>query len=112
VDGERAAHRVLDGITDGVEGRLKLKVHREKSSVSSASVAGLLGFAFYFASGGKVGTRVAPKAFERLRVRLTQLTAATGVSPWSTARGVEPLHRRVVRRLRHRGRAQTVRSDR
>lgn len=74
VRSERAAHRVLDGITDVVEGRLKLKVNREKSSVSTASVAGLLGFAFYFAPGGKVGLRVHPKAYKRLKMRLKQLT--------------------------------------
>jgi RNA-directed DNA polymerase len=81
VRSERAAHRVLDGITDVVEGRLKLKVNREKSSVSPASVATLLGFGFYFAPGGKVGIRVAPKAFKRLKVRLRQLTSRNwGVS--------------------------------
>lgn len=74
VRSERAAHRVLDGIADVVEGRLKLKVNREKSSVSAASVAGLLGFGFYFAPGGKVGIRVHPKAFKRLKMRLRQLT--------------------------------------
>ncbi len=74
VRSERAAHRVLEGITEVVEGRLKLKVNREKPSVSTASVAGLLGFAFYFVPGGKVRLRVAPKAFKRLKMRLKQLT--------------------------------------
>jgi RNA-directed DNA polymerase len=81
VRSERAAHRVLDGVTDTVEGRLKLKVNREKSTISTASVAGLLGFGFYFAPGGKVGIRVAPKAWKRLKMRLRQLTRRTwGVS--------------------------------
>jgi len=74
VKSERAAHRVLDGVTDVVEGRLKLKVNRHKSSISTASAATLLGFGFYFATGGKVGIRVAPKAWKRLKVRLRQLT--------------------------------------
>ena len=74
VRSERAANRVLDGIVDVVEGRLKLKVNRHKSSISTASVATLLGFGFYFAPGGKVGLRVAPKAFKRLKMRLKQLT--------------------------------------
>jgi RNA-directed DNA polymerase len=81
VRSERAAHRVLDGVTDVVEGRLKLKVNRQKSSVSTASAATLLGFGFYFAVGGKVGVRVAPKAWKRLKVRLRALTRRTwGVS--------------------------------
>lgn len=74
VRSERAAHRVLDGITDVVEGRLKLKVNRTKSSVSTAVAAGLLGFGFYFLAGGVVKVRVHPKARERLKVRLRQLT--------------------------------------
>jgi RNA-directed DNA polymerase len=74
VRSERAAYRVLDGITDVVERRLKLKVNREKSSVSTAAVAGLLGFAFYFVAGGKVAVRVHGKARKRLKMRLKQLT--------------------------------------
>lgn len=81
VRSERAANRVLDGIVDVVEGRLKLKVNREKSSISTASAAGLLGFGFYLAAGGKVGLRVAPKAWKRLKMRLRQLTRRTwGIS--------------------------------
>jgi RNA-directed DNA polymerase len=81
VRSERAAHRVLDGIIDVVEGRLKLKVNRDKSSIQAASAAGLLGFGFYFAVGGKVGIRVAPKAWKRLKVKLRALTRRTwGVS--------------------------------
>jgi RNA-directed DNA polymerase len=74
VGSERAAHRVLDGVVDVVEGRLKLKVNREKSSISTVTTAGLLGFGFYVAAGGKVGLRVHPKAWKRLKVRLKQLT--------------------------------------
>jgi RNA-directed DNA polymerase len=74
VRSERAANRVLDGVTDIVEGRLRLKVNREKSSISTVKAAGLLGFGFYVAAGGKVGLRVAPKAWKRLKVRLKQLT--------------------------------------
>ena len=74
VSSERAANRVLDGVIDIVEGRLKLKVNREKSSISTVTTAGLLGFGFYVAAGGKVGLRVAPKAWKRLKMRLKQLT--------------------------------------
>ena len=74
VRSERAAHRVLDGVTDIVEGRLKLKVNRDKSSIATISMAGLLGFGFYVAAGGKVRLRVAPKAWKRLKMRLKQLT--------------------------------------
>jgi RNA-directed DNA polymerase len=74
VRSERAAKRVLDGTVDVVEGRLKLKVNREKSSISTVTTAGLLGFGFYVAAGGKVGVRVHPKAWKRLKMRFRQLT--------------------------------------
>jgi RNA-directed DNA polymerase len=81
VRSERAAHRVLDGVVDVVEGRLKLQVNREKSSISTGMAAGLLGFGCYYAAGGKVGLRVAPKAWKRLKVRLKELSRRTwGVS--------------------------------
>lgn len=74
VRSKRAASRVLDGITDVVEGRLKLRVNREKSSVQPASRAVLLGFGFFFVTGGKVKVRVAPQAIARLKARLRELT--------------------------------------
>lgn len=81
VRSKRAAGRVLEGVTDVVEGRLKLRVNREKSSVQPASRAVLLGFGFFFVTGGKVKVRVAPKAIARLKTRLRELTRRTwGVS--------------------------------
>lgn len=64
-----------------VEGRLSLRVNREKSLTCHARVAGLLGFAFFFARGGAVRVRVAPKARKRVKDRIRTLTARTwGVS--------------------------------
>jgi len=81
VRSKRAADRVLDGITDVVEGRLKLRVNREKSAVQPASRAVLLGFGFFFTTGGIVRVRVAPKAIDRLKMRLRELTRRSwGVS--------------------------------
>ncbi|MFG2249146.1 group II intron reverse transcriptase/maturase [Spirillospora sp. NPDC048823] len=74
VRSRRAAHRVLDSVTSVVEGRLKLKVNREKSSVRHASEATLLGFGFYFSRAG-VGIRVDPRAVKRLRDRIRKLTS-------------------------------------
>lgn len=74
VSSERAASRVLNSVTAFVEGRLALKVNQDKSSVSTAAVAGLLGFGFYYLAGGKVGLRVHAKTWKRLRQRLRQLT--------------------------------------
>ena len=74
VRSQRAAQRVLDGVTAFVEGRLALKVNQEKSAVTTASSAGLLGFAFFFVAGGKVRIRVHAKARKRVKERIRQLT--------------------------------------
>jgi RNA-directed DNA polymerase len=81
VRSKRAATRVLDSVTAVVEQRLKLKVNRAKSKVVPASVMTMLGFGFYFVRGGEVRIRVDPKAVERLKVRLKELTSRR----WSIA---------------------------
>ncbi|MEU7882492.1 group II intron reverse transcriptase/maturase [Microbispora bryophytorum] len=74
VRSKRAAHRVLDSVTDVVERRLKLKVNRDKSSVRHARDATLLGFGFYFSRSG-VGIRVDPKVMTRFKDRIRELTS-------------------------------------
>jgi group II intron reverse transcriptase/maturase len=73
VASERAAQRVLEGITTFVEQRLHLQVNTAKSGVSPASVRGLLGFGF-IARDGRIRVRLGPKTKTRLRVRLRELT--------------------------------------
>jgi group II intron reverse transcriptase/maturase len=73
VASERAAQRVLDGITVFVERRLHLQVNQAKSGISPATVRGLLGFGFFARDGG-IRVRLGPKAKTRLRARLRELT--------------------------------------
>ena len=80
VASERAAARLLDGVTTFVEGRLKLKVNREKSGVARATRRGLLGFGF-FEREGRVRVRLDPRAKHRLKARLRHLTSRR----WSIA---------------------------
>ncbi len=47
VKSNKAAERVLKGITEYIEKKLKLKVNKEKSKISSANKSSLLGFSFY-----------------------------------------------------------------
>lgn len=47
VNSRKSAERVLAGITEYVEGKMKLKVNREKSKVSNAKESSILGFSFY-----------------------------------------------------------------
>jgi len=74
VASERAAERVLDGVTTFVEQRLHLKVNRTKSGIAPATRRGLLGFGF-FVRDGQVKIRLDPKATHRLRARLRHLTS-------------------------------------
>jgi RNA-directed DNA polymerase len=74
VASERAATRVLDGVTVFVERRLKLKVNRAKSGVAPATGWGLLGFGF-FKGKGQVKVRLDRKAKHRLQARLRRLTS-------------------------------------
>ena len=73
VRSERAAQRVFESVCGVIEGRLKLKVNREKSSIRHAAQATLLGFGFFF-DGPRVGIRIAPKAIQRLKDQLRMLT--------------------------------------
>jgi group II intron reverse transcriptase/maturase len=74
VASERAAQRVLDGVTAFVERRLKLRVNRDKSGVAPATVRGLLGFGFV-RTGGRVKVRLERRTRHRLRARLRHLTS-------------------------------------
>ncbi|XBH22247.1 group II intron reverse transcriptase/maturase [Jonesiaceae bacterium BS-20] len=75
VRSKRAAIRVLEQATKVLEGRLLLRVNRQKSTINPAKVATLLGFGFYFAKGGVVKVRIAPKAFTRMKERIRELTS-------------------------------------
>jgi group II intron reverse transcriptase/maturase len=74
---ERAGQRVLKGITDFIERRLKLKVNRQKSSVKHAARATVLGFGF-LRRDGRVDIRIDPKALTRMRERIRRLTRRSG----------------------------------
>jgi hypothetical protein len=73
VASERAAARVLAGVTVFVEQRLHLRVNQAKSGIAPATVRGLLGFGF-LRNGATVRIRLDPKTKLRLRTRLRQLT--------------------------------------
>jgi group II intron reverse transcriptase/maturase len=71
---ERAGQRVLTGITEFLQRRLKLRVNPSKSSVRHAFKAMVLGFGFYVRRTGEVVIRVAPKALGRMHERIRTLT--------------------------------------
>ena len=69
VRSEKSAHRVLEAITLYIETKLKLKVNRSKSKVSTPAASTLLGFSFYRnAKGWEL--RIAPKSLSRIKEKM------------------------------------------
>ena len=62
---KRAAERVMENCVEFLESRkMKLKVNREKSSVSSPTKLKFLGFRLYTLSNGTKGVSVHPKSLK------------------------------------------------
>ena len=74
VRSRRAGERVMTSIAHYVEQRLKLKVNREKSTVALAKRRFFLSFGF-LVRDGQVRVRIDPKALNRAKERLCQLTS-------------------------------------
>ena len=79
VRSQRAGERVMASITRFLTERLKLTVNQSKSAVARPWVRKFLGFSF---TGGKEPKRrIAPKAIDRFKERVRELTSRTrGVS--------------------------------
>ena len=70
----RAAERVRESITTFIEGKLKLKVNREKTECAYIGKLKYLGYGFYV-SRGKCRLRLHEKSEAKLRRKLKQLTS-------------------------------------
>lgn len=70
---KKAGQRVMTSVVKFLEGKLKLKVNREKSAVSSVIYRKFLGFSFYFAKGG-ARIRVHQKSFDRMKAKMKAIT--------------------------------------
>ncbi len=79
VRSRRAGQRLMGGLTRLLEGKLKLKVNREKSAVARPWERKFLGFSF--TNGRQPKRRIAPKAKSRFEARVRVLTRRTrGIS--------------------------------
>ena len=79
VRSERAGQRVMENVKDFIARKLKLKVNEKKSAVARPGERKFLGFSFTF--GRQPKRRIAPKAVERFKKRVRELTRRTrGVS--------------------------------
>ena len=71
----RAGERVMKSITDFIARKLKLKVNSEKSAVDRPAKRKFLGFSFTW--GREIKRRIAPKAIQRYKQRIRELTRRT-----------------------------------
>jgi group II intron reverse transcriptase/maturase len=75
VASKRAGDRVMDSVTRFVEGKLKLKVNREKSAVDRPWNRKFLGFSFL--RDKKATIRLAPQTISRFKEKVRELTNRT-----------------------------------
>src|ERR1700687_3544366 len=79
VRSERAGQRVMESITRFITQKLKLKVNETKSAVAQPQQRKFLGFSF--TDGPEIKRTIAPKALERFKHRIREVTLrAKGVS--------------------------------
>src|ERR1022692_2760082 len=92
VRSELAGQRVMESITQFITQELKLKVNEAKSAVARPQERKFLGFSF--TAGPEVKRVIAPKALERFKERIREITIrAKGVSLETTMAELAPYMR-------------------
>ena len=99
VRSERAGQRVMKSLTRFITKKLKLKVNEAKSAVARPQERKFLGFSFRV--GPEVKRVIAPKALDRFKHRIREITRrAKGVSMETTIEELAPCKERV-RKMGH-----------
>src|SRR3989454_7584495 len=89
VRSERAGQRVMESISRFITQKLKLKVNEAKSAVARPQERKFLGFSF--AAGPDIKRMIAPKALDRFKARVREITRrAKGVSIKTTMEELAP----------------------
>jgi RNA-directed DNA polymerase len=92
VRSERAGQRVMESVTRFLTQKLKLKVNETKSAVARPQERKFLGFSF--TAGPEVKRVIAPKAVDRFKRRVREITRrAKGVSMKTTIEELAPYMR-------------------
>jgi len=92
VRSERAGQRVMESVTQFIAQKLKLKVNEAKSAVARPQERKFLGFSF--TAGPEVKRVIAPKALDRFKQRIREITRrAKGVSMKTTIEELAPYMR-------------------
>jgi RNA-directed DNA polymerase len=100
VGSERAGQRVMESVTRFITQKLKLKVNEAKSAVARPQERKFLGFSF--TAGPEVKRVIAPKALDRFKRRVREITRrAKGVSMETTMEELAPGLAQLFRFLRN-----------
>src|ERR1035441_8622675 len=92
VRSERAGQRVMESISHFITQKLKLKVNETKSAVARPQERKFLGFSF--TAGPEVKRVIAPKALDRFKGKIREITGrAKGVSMKTTIEELAPYMR-------------------
>jgi RNA-directed DNA polymerase len=92
VRSERAGQRMMESVTQFITQKLKLKVNETKSAVARPQERKFLGFSF--TTGPEVKRVIAPKALDRFKRRIREITRrAKGVSMKTTIEELAPYMR-------------------
>jgi RNA-directed DNA polymerase len=92
VRSERAGQRVMESVTRFITQKLKLRVNEKKSAVARPQERKFLGFSF--TAGPEVRRAIAPKAVDRFKERIREITRrAKGVSMKTTIEELAPYMR-------------------
>ena len=92
VRSQRAGQRVMESVTRFISQKLKLKVNEAKSAVARPQERKFLGFSF--SAGPEVKRVIAPKALDRFKQRIREITIrAKGVSMKTTMAELAPYMR-------------------
>lgn len=90
---KRSAERVMGSITRYIEGKLLLKVNKDKSQSVPISKVKFLGYSFYKLKGeGRL--RIHPKSVAKLKVKLKELTSRS--NGWGNDRRKEALRQYII----------------
>ena len=93
VRSERAGQRVRESVKRFITEKLKLKVNESKSAVAKPQERKFLGFSF--TSGKELKRKIAPKAIDRFKERVREITADDGgTGPVSAGRFLETVENR------------------
>lgn len=80
VKSKKAAKRVMESITNFIEGKLKLKVNKDKSAVDRPWKRKFLGYSFYIKQKD-IGIRIHPKSIKKVKSKVKAITSRSNA--WS-----------------------------